>query len=101
MQIKNVFVLGMLQKQTGLDTHWVEDDANDEGTTGTSRHILCLFQLLARDLEPVATRARVVKEILVSIVGHVLELDLVVESLSPHDRRNADRAATKRQSEVV
>ncbi|KAI3485856.1 hypothetical protein L1887_50654 [Cichorium endivia] len=62
-----------------LKVDGVKDDADDERAARTPGDVLGVLELLARDLEAVATGTWVVEEILLLVINHVLELDLVVE----------------------
>jgi len=79
-------------------THRIEDDSDDQAATGTTSDVLCLFELASRDLEAIATGARVVEEVPIFIVGHVLQLDLVVEGDSTHSAARKGDAVRKESS---
>lgn len=65
-------------------THRIKNDPNNQTTARAPRNILCLFELRSCDLKAIATGAGVVEEVLCLVVGHVLELDFVVEGLTAH-----------------
>ena len=59
-------------------TYGVIYNPNDKTATGASSNVLVIFQLFSRDLEAVPTGAGIMKDPLLVIPSHVLNLYLVV-----------------------
>lgn len=62
-------------------TNRLKDNLNHERAARTDSDILAVAQVIDRDLEAVAARARVVVDLQCWVKGHVLDLDLVVDRL--------------------
>ena len=68
-----------------LQVAWLEDDLDHERAGRTHGDVLLLLHVVDGDLEPVATRTRVGKELGVGVEGKVFDLDLVVYGLGHPD----------------
>ena len=72
-------------------THWVVYDSDDQAATRTSRDVLVVLELLARNLETVAAWTWVMVYPLLLVPNHVLDLDLIVKCAHSEHRRDVYR----------
>lgn len=90
---RTVFVRSSDCQMSKIDTHWIKYYTYNETAAGTCRSVLIVFELFARNLEPVAARAWVVKDAFCLVPCHVFNFNLVVISTHSSNKSGRRRSA--------